>query len=120
MSGTHRLTSVPNLARKVCTTCHIHKDMAQNDGVIKKNWCMHACHHWHKCEINLKNHTEFLNSPNLLINIINATCTHRCEVCEKSKQTKTKNQPEKTGGLIQSSNETYLFLNSLPKFLGND
>lgn len=90
MSGTHGLTSVPSLAREVCATCHIRKNLAQNDGVIIKIRCMHTCHHWHKCEINLKCHTEFANNPNLMINIINSACTHRCEVCEKNNRANTK------------------------------
>ena len=91
MTGTYRLTSVPSLAREVCATCHIHKNLAQNDGVIKKIWCMHTCHHWHKGGINLKNYTESSNNHNLMINIINSACTHRCEVCEKNNRIKTTN-----------------------------
>lgn len=90
IGGTHRVITVPSLARETRYTCQDTKVLAHKNEVIKKNDCMNTCHQWHKCEINSKNYLKSENSSNPMINIFISTCTHRCEVCGRNNQVNTK------------------------------
>lgn len=89
MSGTNRITDVPSLAREIRCTCQKTRNLEQNDGAIKKIWCMYTCRGRHKRENNLENSSNLINKLNFMINKYISICTHRCEVCEKNNLTKT-------------------------------